>query len=152
MIVGKRVAAEKSRRPERKRTGQLSGLQIMFAAILAIGLILGLNFTNLVSSGQPLQQKYNQLKTEITNLEQEQADLIRERDFVQSDAYVESWAHDEGKMVQPGQTLVIPVPPDSLGEATPEPQPQVAIETTSPEPENWQLWWSLFFDAPLPQF
>lgn len=146
------MAAEKTKRTERKRTGQLSGLQIMFAAILAIGLILGLNFTNLVSSGQPLQQKFNQLKTEITDLEQEQADLIRERDFVQSDAYVETWAHDEGKMVQPGQTLIIPVPPASAAESTPEPGPEIAIETTAPEPENWQLWWSLFFDSPPPQF
>ena len=45
------MTAEKPKRQERKRTSQLSGLQIMFAAILAIGLILGLNFTRLFSAG-----------------------------------------------------------------------------------------------------
>ena len=123
----------------------------MFAAILAIGLILGLNFTNLVSSGHPLQQKFNQLKTEISGLEHEQADLIRERDYVQSDAYVDTWAHDEGKMVRPGQVLMVPIPSASIVEATLEPPPQIAVETTAPEPENWKLWWSLFFDSPPPQ-
>ncbi|MBL8162283.1 MAG: hypothetical protein JNJ61_09885, partial [Anaerolineae bacterium] len=43
-------------RPKRRRTGQLSGLQVMFAAILAIGLILGLNFTSLITAGRPLQE------------------------------------------------------------------------------------------------
>lgn len=139
-------------RPERKRTGQLSGLQIMFAAILAIGLILGLNFTSLVTAGQPLQQLYNQITDEIVQLQNEQGELIRERDYAQSDAYVENWARDEGKMVKPGEVLVIPVPSGTIAETTPEPAPEIAVETRPPEPENWQLWWALFFDSPPPQF
>ncbi len=115
----------------------------MFAAILAIGLILGLNFTNLVSTGQPLQQLYNQVTDEITKLEQEQGDLTRERDYVRSDAFVENWARSEGKMVKPGEVLVIPVPSIALAEATPEPTLSVPIETTAPRLENWQLWWQM---------
>lgn len=143
---------EKPQRPDRRRTGQLSGLQIMFAAILAIGLILGLNFTNLVTTGQPLQQLYNQVTDEIANLEKEQGDLTQERDYVRSDAFVESWARDEGKMVKNGEVLVIPVPSNTLAEATPEPTPQIAIDTTSSTPEDWQLWWQMFFDSPPPKF
>ena len=86
------MTAEKGKRPERKRTGQLSGLQIMFAAILAIGLILGLNFTSLIASGQPLQELYQQVNGEIDKLQQEQAALIQERDFAESDAFVAQWA------------------------------------------------------------
>jgi hypothetical protein len=151
-IDRERMTSSKAKRPDRKRTGQLSGIQIMFAAILAIGLILGLNFTNLVSTGQPLQLLYNQVTDEITRLEKEQGDLIRERDYVRSDAFVENWAHDEGKMVKAGEILVIPVPSTSLAEATPEPQPQAPIETTPTRLENWQLWWQMFFDSPPPQF
>ena len=142
---------EKPKRPERKRTGQLSGLQIMFAAILAIGLILGLNFTNLVTTGQPLQVLYNQVTGEIARLDKERRDLIKERDYVRSDAFVESWARSEGKMVKPGDVLVIPVPSKQTIEATAEPTPEVVANTTSPQPEKWQLWWQLFFDSPPPQ-
>lgn len=144
---------EKPKRQERKRTSQLSGLQIMFAAILAIGLILGLNFTRLFSAGQPLQQTYNQLTTDITQLEKDQADLTRERNYVQSDDYVENWARDEGKMILPGEHLVIPVGAQNSVEATAEPsQPQAVVQTTPPEPPKWQLWWTLFFDSEPPQF
>jgi cell division protein FtsB len=146
------MITEKPKRQERKRTSQLSGLQIMFAAILAIGLILGLNFTRLFSAGQPLQQTYNQLTNDITQLEKDQADLIHERDYVQSDDYVESWARDEGKMLLPGEHLVIPVGSQSAAESTPEAVPQTAVQTTPPEPPKWQLWWSLFFDNAPPQF
>lgn len=122
----------------------------MFAAILAIGLILGLNFTSLVSAGQPLQQLHEQVIGEIDRLELDQAGLIRERDFVQSDAYVESWARDEGKMVRPGEVLVIPVPSQLLAEATPEVQPVIPVTTGAAQPGNWELWWALFFDTAPP--
>ena len=144
---------EKPKRQERKRTSQLSGLQIMFAAILAIGLILGLNFTRLFTAGQPLQQTYAELTTEIAQLNKDQADLTRERDYVQSDDYVESWARDEGKMLLPGEHLVIPVGSQNTAEATAEPAAQQAsVQTTQPDPPKWQLWWTLFFDTDPPQF
>lgn len=145
------MAAETGKRPERKRTGQLSGLQIMFAAILAIGLILGLNFTSLIASGQPLQELYQQVNGEIDKLQQEQAALIQERDFAQSDAFVAQWARSEGKMVMPGEVLVVPVPSGAQAEVTPAPEPTIEIETRPPEPEPWQVWWAMFFDGPPPK-
>jgi cell division protein FtsB len=146
------MSVEKAKRPERKRTGQLSGIQIMFAAILAIGLILGLNFTSLVASGQPLQELYHQVNGEITRLQREQAELIQERDYARSDAYVARWARSEGKMVRPGEVLVVPVPASAQVVTTPVPEPTVAIETRPPEPEPWQVWWAMFFDSPPPEF
>ncbi|MCB9453585.1 MAG: septum formation initiator family protein [Anaerolineaceae bacterium] len=138
---------------KRKRvTGQLSGVQIMFAAILAIGLILAFNYSSLIAATQPLQQLYAQVSDEIDQLKHDQGDLIAERDYVQSDAYVESWARDAGKMVRPGEILVIPVPVETSADATPTPPPDIPLETTPPEPESWEVWWSLFFDSPPPKF
>lgn len=146
------MAVEKGKRSERKRTGQLSGLQIMFAAILAIGLILGLNFTSLIASGQPLQELYQQVNGEIERLQQDQAALIQERDYAQSDAYVAQWARSEGKMVLPGEVLVVPVPSSVQAVAVPVAEPTVAIETRPPEPEPWHIWWAMFFDSAPPKF
>jgi cell division protein FtsB len=136
----------------RKRTGQLSGLQIMFAAILAIGLILGLNFTSLISSSQPLQRLHQQVTEEIDVLRQEQVALIRERDNVQSDAFVEQWARSDGKMVRPGEVLVNPVPSAAIEVESTDSQAIVQVDTLPPDPIGWHLWWQLFFDGPPPAF
>lgn len=123
----------------------------MFASILSIGLILALNFSSRISDGQPLQDAYRRVQAEIETLRRQQADLITERDYVRSDAYVANWARSDGKMVRSGEVLVIPVPALMSIEADAQVAP-VAIETPAPRPETWLLWWSLFFDSAPPQF
>lgn len=145
--------SSENRYSERKRTGQLSGMQIVFAAILAIGLLLAINFSSRIADSQPLDDAYSRVQEEIEQLRAEQARLIQQRDYVMSDAYVEQWARDEGKMVREGEFLIIPVPAGSNVQTTPVPQqPEVAVQTTLPEPDPWMLWWSLFFDGPPPEF
>jgi cell division protein FtsB len=146
------TTTNETRRPERKRTGQLSGVQIMFAAILAIGLLLAINFSSRITASQPLEDAERRVQEEIDALRAEQAELIQERDYVMSDAYIEKWARDEGKMVREGEFLIIPVPAGSNVQETPVPQLDVPVETTLPEPEPWMLWWSLFFDTAPPRF
>jgi cell division protein FtsB len=144
-------ARQPERRPAKRRNRQLSGVQIMFAAILAIGMVLGINFSSRIASSQPLRTYYAGMETEIAALQQEQQRLIDERDFAQSEAYVEQWARGEGKMVRPGEVLVIPRPIAPVVQATPTPLPLIVdVETTAPEPETWELWWSLLFDSPPP--
>jgi cell division protein FtsB len=148
--------ADRTQQPPKtqRRRDQLSSMQMMFAAILAIGLLLAINFSSRIAAGQPLQQLHAQVEDEIEQLEREQAALIAERDFVRSDAYVEQWARDEGKMVRAGEHLVIPVPSANTprqDEAAVR-QLVVPVETTPPGPEPWQVWWALFFDSPVPDF
>ncbi len=145
-------------RPEppwrRDASGQISSTQVMFAAILAIGLMLAINFSSRISAERSLRDVYQKVEQEIDLLRREQADLIDELNYVRSDAYVEAWAHSEGKMVRPGEVLVLPIPSSSgleQAEAASEAvQPLIELETAPPEPENWELWWSLFFDEPPP--
>src|SRR5690606_26307162 len=85
---------------KRKRNDQLSSIQVMFAAILAVGLLLAINFSSRITAGRPLQEAYKRAQEEIEQLQREQESLIAERDYVQSDAFVELWARDEGKMVR----------------------------------------------------
>jgi len=136
--------------PQRKRGGQASSIQIMFAAILAIALILAINFSSRIAATQPLQQTYDEVNAEIERLSEEQADLINERDYVRSDAYVEAWARDEGKMVRPGEVLVIPVPSAVDVETSPVDVPLIEVETSPPQSDPWVVWWALFFDTTPP--
>jgi cell division protein FtsB len=145
---------QKPKRAEaRRRTGQFSGVQVMFAAILSIGLFLAIDFSGRISNSQPLQQAYERVQAEIEQLRHEQEALITERDYVRSDAYVALWARSEGKMIQPGEVLIVPVPSGASVEITPTPQVSLTdIRTTAPEAESWTLWWNLFFDSPPPEF
>jgi cell division protein FtsB len=139
-------------RPKQRRTGQLSGIQIMFAVILAVGLLLAINFSSRIAAGQDLFEAYDRVRQEIEVLKAEQSRLQQERDFVLNDAYVEEWARDRGKMILPGEKLIVPVPSGSIAEPTPIIMPLIEVQTGSPEPQPWELWWSLFFDSPPPRF
>ena len=141
---------QEKQKENRKRGGQVSGVQVMFATILSIGLILAINFSSRISEGQPLQEAYNRVVDEIDSLQAEHARLTALRDQVLGDSYVEQWARSDGKMVLPGEVLIIPVPSGSV-EATQE--PQFSFDTALPapsQPEPWLLWWQIFFDGPPP--
>lgn len=138
--------------PARGRYSGLTGIQIMFAAIIAIGLILAINFSARITASRPLNEFYQSVESEIAELRLEQATLIAEKEYAESPAFVQQWARGDGKMIRPGEILVIPL---SAGlPPTPTPIPPVFNDVqTSPEgPENWQLWWSLMFDSPPPDF
>ncbi|MEM9952543.1 MAG: hypothetical protein AAF846_13125 [Chloroflexota bacterium] len=143
---------------QRRKSRPLSSTQVMFAVILAIALMLAVQFSARITSERNLNQIRNTVQDEIEFLRNEQSNLIDELDFVQSDAYVEQWARAEGRMVQDNMVLVVPLQIDDVVQQTPIEEtvaviPEVTeLETTLPDPEPWQLWWALFFDAPPPQF
>src|SRR5690349_6272415 len=144
------MAEQVEQRDERKNKSQISGLQVMFATMLAMSLILAINFTSRIAANQPLQQALDRMQAEIEQLRTEQSDLIDQRDYVQSDAYVESWARSDGRMVRPGEILIVPMPVGNVTAASEESpseniSPFAPVETTPPQPDPWHLWWALFF-------
>lgn len=143
---------KRNREDRPNRAGQLNSVQIMFAVILAVGLLLGINFSTRILAGQPLQEAFNQAQAEVEALRAEQADLISRLDYVRSDPYVEAWARADGKMVREGEILIVPVPSGTVVEEAPVEVEEVPIQVAPEEPESWTLWWSLFVDAPVPSF
>ncbi|MGB7339543.1 MAG: hypothetical protein WBC91_11680 [Phototrophicaceae bacterium] len=144
-------------RQRRKSRQQLSSTQVMFAVILAIALMLAVQFSSRINSERSLNQIRNTVQEEIVLLRTDQADLIEDLAFVQSDAYVEQWARAEGRMVRDNMVLVIPIEssftvPEVAQDQTSILPDDAQVETTLPDPEPWELWWALFFDAPAPQF
>lgn len=138
--------------PRARPLKPLSSTQVMFAVILAVGLMLAINFSSRIVADRSLNEVQTTVLREIDLLKREQSDLIARLEYVKSDAYVEAWAHSEGKMVRDGEVLVFPVPSTY---ATPAPvlmENTAPVETTLPRPENWHIWWAMFFDAPAPDF
>lgn len=140
-----------TRRPPR-RMRQLSGVQIMFAVILAVALMLAVSFSGRINASRELNRIHDQIVQEIELLKREQADLLARLEYVNSDAFVEAWARSEGKMIRENEILVIPKPSTTLLQSAPTPVMTVPIQTSLPEPDNWQLWWQLFFDTDPPNF
>jgi cell division protein FtsB len=146
------ASTEDSTNKSRTRNRKLSSVQVMFAVILTVGLMLALNFSSRIQADRNLERIHQQVVQEIEFLENQQEVLIEELTYVKGDAYVETWARDEGKMVREGEVLVLPQALESAIEPTPKVALLAEFETTPPEPENWQLWWALFFDSPPPKF
>ncbi len=136
----------------RERRKQVTGIQVVFIAILAIGLLLTINFSARIRRGQLYTTLRDQAQATIDALQAENKRLYEEKEFAQSDDSIEQWAHREGKMVRPGEVLVIPIPGlPSLDAATPTPTPVPQDdEPSEPAPSTWELWWSLFFDGDPP--
>ena len=153
--------AEQTGQPNNSSTDrpdhQISSTQVVFAVILAIGLMLAINFSNRITDERRLKSVRSAVAQEIDLLRREQSDLIEQLNYAESPAYVEGWAHSEGKMVRQGETLVVPIPADAAqidtpaDTSTPQSLNSVNMETTLPEPDSWELWWGLFFDSPPPR-
>lgn len=149
---GSDISAPAPSRPRRKPRQQLSSMQIVFAAILSIGLLVVINLSGRIARGQQMEGERVRLQATIDVLQEEQITLRKERDYAESDAKVEQWAHSDGKMVREGEVLVIPIPgrePEDTPTATP-PAALARADRGEDRQSAWRLWWQLFFDGDPP--
>lgn len=144
--------ARKRDERRRERRQQITGFQVVFVSILAIGLLLTINFSARIRRSQLLGDVKGEVQATVAALQEQNVQLRRTVEFAQSDAAVAQWAHREGKMVREGEVLVIPIPGAQLSTPVPSRTP-VFIESSQrnePEIPTWKLWWSLFFDGEAP--
>ena len=116
--------------------------QILLIVSLVISLAVIVDFNRRLANAQRLVNDATELANEVGTLQAQRAILETARAYANSDQAVEDWARSEGKLVQPGEVLVIPLPP---GGVTPTPQPPPAPEPVAVP--NYALWWSIFFDT-----
>ncbi|MBO9309598.1 MAG: septum formation initiator family protein [Chloroflexi bacterium] len=131
----------------------ISNMQVVFGAILAISLLLAINFSGRIAAGRRISAQRQELLYSIETLQARATALRTELDFYASDAFVEAWARREGKMIRPNEVLVVPVPrlttPTPI--LTPTPLPPEIVARRESAPSNFELWWQLFFDSPPPR-
>ena len=128
-----------------RKPSPLTNVQIILIVLAVVGLRLIVDISQRIVEGRQMITEQRDLEAEIEALLEEQAALEALKFYYNSDAFVEAWAHGEGKMVREGETLVIPI---LLGEPAPTPILPEAPTTAALPP--WQVWWSLFFDSPPP--
>ena len=146
------TSARTSPSDRRAVSQNLTSIQVLLAVALAFGLVLTLNFSGRIKLDRDLGRIHARFSAEIDTLLEKQQDLIEELSYVKSDAYVEYWARDEGKMIRDGEILIMPKSKGTQTSTQGSTIQLVEFQTTAPEPENWELWWALFFDGPPPAF
>ena len=124
---------------------RLTNWQIILIALIIVGGRLVIDFSQRIVEGQQKISEQRALEAEIEALTEEQHQLEADKEYYASQAYLEAWAHDEGKLVRDGETLIIPLYDEPVApiEETPVVQPRVPL--TPP-----QVWWTLFFDSSPP--
>ncbi len=117
----------------------LTLLQLLALVGVGVGLLIAFNLNRQLAESQRLRDAADVAATEAAQLRAENAALQTQVAYATTDAAVVEWAHENGKLVQPGEVLVVPVVP------TAEPSPAPSAPALPPPPPNWQLWWNLFF-------
>ena len=104
-------------------------------------ILLVIEFNSRLEELNRLNDQRDEIRTMATQSIQTQMALQTQVAYAGSTAAVDEWARTEGHYVLEGDQPVIPV-----GQPGSEP---VIINTPVPLPtpmQNWEVWWSLFFD------
>ena len=108
----------------------------IFVLILAV-----IEFNTRLEELNRLNEQRDLVRAIATQAMQTQVALNTQVAYAASTAAVEEWARTEGHYIKEGDQAVIPV-----GQPGSEP---VIVSTPVPAPtpmQNWEVWWSLFFD------
>lgn len=132
-----------------RRRLPLSNSQIILLFLIIVGGRLIFDFSQRVVEGQEKISEVQALEQQVEALRYENALLSDAKSYYDSTSFVEAWAHSEGKMIKPGEILIIPMQDSSLPQ-----DPSIAtgpLTTPQQNPvDEWQVWWQLFFDAEPP--
>ena len=113
-------------------------ITIIVLVIIFFFMLLGLN--SRLSELFRLTDQQTIMQTKVASLKNTDIALNTQIAIATSDLAVEAWARDQGHMAQPGDKVIVPLPPSNVT------QDFLYPKTETPTPiENWQIWWDLFF-------
>ncbi len=122
----------------------LTLLQVLVIIGLVAGLLIMLDFNRRQAEVQRLEADRSVAQTEVSQLDAEHSALQTQVAYATTDAAVIEWAHEQGKLTQGNEVLVVPVLP------TPVPSPAAPPPQAPPPRPAWILWWDLFLDVAPP--
>jgi len=116
------------------------GKQWIFIVMIAILFFMVLGLNSRIAEYFRLTGQREEMLQRIENLKATQATLKTEIAYANSDKAVEEWARTFERMVQPGDQVIIPLPPKDF-------TPDINYLATPAPPigQNWQIWWELLF-------
>jgi len=122
----------------KKKSYDRKQIVLIILVMIFFFMILGLN--SRLSELFHLSDQQAIMQTKVASLKNTDIALNTQIAVATSDLAVEAWARDQGHMAQPGDQVIVPLPPSSTTQEFSFPA------TTTPNSiENWQIWWDLFF-------
>ena len=122
----------------------LTLLQVLVIIGIVAGLLIMLDFNRRQAEAQRLESDRSVASTEVAQLESEHAALQTQVAYATTDASVIEWAHEQGKLAQGNEVLVVPMLPTAV------PSPAAPPPQAPPPRPAWILWWDLFLDVTPP--
>ena len=114
--------------------------RILIVVGVVVLILLMLDFNSRMADLSRLKNQRDRLSTEEALLVQTEQFLDTRIAYATSNVAVQDYARNDGKMVQPGDFLLVPVSP---GGSTPQPTTTPPVSTTVVD--NWERWFALFF-------
>jgi cell division protein FtsB len=114
--------------------------QITFVALIIIFFFMILGLNSRLSELFHLSDQQMIMQTKVSSLKNTDIALNTQIAIATSDLAVEAWARDQGHLAQPGDVVIIPLPPSSAPQDL-----SIQAAKTPNVTENWQIWWDLFF-------
>ena len=114
--------------------------RVMVAIGILVLVFIVLEFNRRLEELNMLDAQSNLVQIQATQAMQTQLALQTQVAYAGSDVAVEEWARTDGHYIQDGDLPVVP-----LGQPGAAPI-QASTPTPIPtQPENWEVWWDLFF-------
>lgn len=114
--------------------------RLLLVVVLAVLVVMMMDFNSRMSVMLQLDQQESQLKTQKVELQQTKVKLEAEIVYANSDRALEEWAREEARLINDGDIPIIILPGGTLKNTpTPPSEPKMAAMNT------WEVWKELFF-------
>ena len=125
---------------ENKEKKRMDFRQVLIILVVAMAFYMVFDLSGRISAANRMVSERDEMATRVDSLKQTEAYLQTKVALATQPSFIEPYIRPEGKMLQPGDIPIIPIPGDSI-QAT-----QVSeFPTQSSTVSNWEIWWDLFF-------
>ncbi len=128
----------------KKGPTSISFAQVLTVTIATIAIFTVVDFGRKAAANHQLRREEERLQREVAIERAERERLLERKAYVQTDAYTEKWAREDGKLAKPGETVIVVIPLPAKEAPRAEPAALPPSDTGPPSP-HWQQWWELLF-------
>lgn len=123
--------------------------QFVAVIVLSITIFIVVGFAQRAAAGYHVTKEEEKLAAQLAALEENNKALLKKREYVQTDVYIEEIARNELKWSKPGETVIVVLtPPNAQNSIVP---PSDAPTVVRPADTPLNAWGQLFFSTPETQ-
>jgi len=125
---------------EKNEKKKMDYRQIFIILAVALAFYIVFDLSGRISSAHQLDAEKDLMGTRVAGLQQTEIYLQTQIAYATQSAFIEDYIRPEGKLIQPGDIPIIPIPGDEI-----QPTQSATLPTPKPTYANWEIWWALFF-------